>query len=262
MIVHISPYSFATGLIDESDRLTNVLECSIERDATDETSLLESATVKLESTSFKAGYYAIDALDESTRTRLGVFWLSLSNIEQESDGSMVYELGGVSVLQPAKNEKVKGGYSVVEGNSGTATVQNLLASCTAPLDIEPFNVAKTQVFNGNVSSLGACWSVLRNAGMCIQLTSEGTIRVIPRPRNVIKEISLDSGQLTGSVSVSDDEVGYECVLSGRPYDPVYLRLPTFGFTQTQYIASQSIDLSNGLTTKETTKQEVYNYGNE
>lgn len=256
-MVHISPYSFTAGVIDEDRRLTNITACTIERDATDETSLLESATVKLDSTSFSAGWYAVDALDEGTRTRLGVFYFTLSSVEQESDGSMVYELAGTSVLSPAKNVRVAGGYSVIEGNSGVATISNLLSTCTAPLDIESFQVAKTQVFNSNVTCLGACWSVLRNANMCMQITNDGTIQVKPLPTVATKEISLNSGQLTGSVSVDDNEVGYQCILNGRPYDAVYLNLPTFGILQTRYIASQSIDLSSGLTADETAKETVY-----
>lgn len=261
MIVHISPYDFSTGLIDEDSRLTNVISATIERDATDETSLLESAVVKLDTSEFSKGWYAVDALTNGVRNRLGIFYFKLKTMEQESDGSFVYELEGTSVLYNASVKRVKGGYSVVKGNSGTATITSLLADCGAPLEITPFQVQKTQVFNGNVTKLGACWSVLRNSDMCIQIDDEGTINVIPTPTTVTKTITLDGGELTGAVQVSDDEVGYDCVLNGRPYDVVYLNLPKFGIDTTLHIASQSIKLENSLIAEETVKEQVYGSNN-
>ena len=238
-------------------RLTNIVSATIERDATDETSLLESAVVKLDTLNFSKGWYAIDALLDDARNRLGIFYLALKSVEQESDGAMTYELEGVSPLYNASVKTVKGGYSVVKGNSGTATIQELLKCCDAPLNITPFQVQKTQTFNGNVTNLGACWSVLRNAGMCIQLDREGAINVIYEPSEVTKTISMTSGELTGAVSVSDDEVGYECLLNGRPYDLVQVSLPNFGIDSTLKIASQSINLDKNLITDETVKERVY-----
>ena len=264
MIVHVSPYDTSTGLIDEANRLTNITDCSIERDATDETSLLESCSVSLDTTTFNQGWYAIDALADNSRHRLGIFYLKLDEVEQESDGSMVYTLAGVSVLQPACNEKVTAGWSVVKGDSGEEAIKKLLASCPVKVDIEPFTVAKTQSYSSNVTKLGACWSILRNAGMCIQIgggdeINDTSIHVIPTPSDnqAIKTISLKSGELTGSVSVSDDEVGYECNINGRPYDRVYVGLPTFGIQTYLTIASQSIDLSRGLIADETLKEKPY-----
>ena len=257
MFVHISPYDFETGLIDENKRLTNVISATVERDATDETSLLESAIVKLDTSSFTAGWYAMDAIENSTRTRLGVFYFSLKTMEQESDGSFVYELNGVSVLYNASVARVKSGYSVQKGDSGTATITALLSTCTAPLEITPFQVAKTQVFNGKVTCLGACWSVLRNAGMCMQIGDDGTIKVKPIPATVEKTITADSGGLMGAISMSDDEIGYTCTLSGRPYDVVEMNLPKWGIDTTLHIASQSIDLENTLSVEETVKEQVY-----
>ena len=257
MIVHISPYDFKTGLIDETNRLTNVISATIERDATDEKSLLESAVVKLDTSDFTAGWYAVDALESDARTRIGVFHFSLNTMEQESDGSFVYELQGVSVLYNASVTRVKGGYSVVKGNSGTATITDLLSDCAAPKEITAFQVAKTQVFNGNVTKLGACWSVLRAANMCMQISNDGTINVIPTPTELTKTITFTGGELTGAVSVSTDEVGYDCVLHGRPYDAVYLNLPKFGIDTTLHIASQSINLEKALIAQETVKEKPY-----
>jgi hypothetical protein len=264
MIVHVSPFNTATGLIDESNRLINVTKCSINRDATDETSLLESCSVSLDTTSFNEGWYAIDALSDGTRSRLGVFYLSLDEIEQESDGSMVYTLAGTSVLQPAYNERVSAGWSVVKGDSGTNVIKKLLASCPVDIEVQPFTIAKTQTYSSNVTKLGACWSILRNAGMCMQIgggdeINDVAIHVIPTPTDnqAIKTISLKSGELTGSVSVSDDEVGYECQITGRPYNRVYVELPTFGIQTYLTIASQSIDLSQGLVCDETLKEQPY-----
>ena len=257
MIVHISPYDFKTGLIAEERRLTNVISASIERDATDETSLLESATVKLDTSEFNKGWYAVDAIESDTRTRLGVFYFRLKTMEQESDGAFVYELEGVSSLYNASISKVKGGYSVVKGDSGTSTIEGLLSNCEAPLEIEPFQVQKTQVFNGRVTKLGACWSILRAASMCMQIDGDGTIHVMPKTTTITKTITFTGGELTGAVQISDDEVGYECMLHGKPYDAVYLNLPKFGIDTTMLIASQSIDLKNSLIAEETVKEAPY-----
>lgn len=257
MIVHISPYNFDTGLVNEDGRLTNVISATIERDATDQTSLLESAVVKLDNSTFEKGWYAVDALLEGERRRLGVFYFTLNSLEQETDGSMVYELQGVSVLYNASIQRVKGGYSVVKGNSGTATIESLLKCCDVELDIEAFQVAKTQTFNGNVTNLGACWSILRNAGMCMQIQDDGAIKVMSTPTEATKTVTKDGGGLTGSVSISDDEIGYECELKGRPYDKVFVSLPNFGISTTLSIASQSIELDKNLIAKETVKEAVY-----
>lgn len=258
MIVHISPYDFTTGLIDETNRLTNVISATIERDATDQTSLLESATVKLDTSTFNKGWYAVDALEGGTRYRLGIFYFKLKTMEQESDGGFVYELEGVSVLYNASQSRVSSGYSVVKGNSGTATIEGLLSDCEAPLNIEPFQVQKTQVYNGNVTKLGACWSVLRAADMCIQIDSDtGAINVIPTPTTIVKTITFDGGQLTGAVQISDDEVCYDCVLNGKPSDVVYLNLPKFGIDTNLLIASQSIQLEKSLIVQESVKEKPY-----
>ena len=257
MIVHISPYDFSTGLINENNMLKNIVSATIERDATDETSLLESASVKLDSTSFSKGWYAIDALVGNERHRLGVFYFTLKNLEQETNGTMTYELQGVSVLYNASQQRVKGGYSVVKGNSGTATIEELLGCCNVELDIEPFQVQKTQTFNGNVTNLGACWSILRNAGMCMQIQDDGTIKVMSEPDEVTKRFTRDYKGLFNQVSISDNEIGYECELDGRPYDKVEVSLPDFGINSTFKIASQSIELENSLITKETVKETVY-----
>ena len=91
MKVHISPFDFETGLIDEDRRIRNVIDAVVVRDATDETTLLESATVTVDSTDFTAGWYAVDALEAGTRTRLGVFYFTLSKAEQATSGQMKYE---------------------------------------------------------------------------------------------------------------------------------------------------------------------------
>ena len=257
MIVHISPFDFSTGLIDEEQRLTNVISVNIERDATDETSLLESATVKLDTSTFEKGWYAVDALVNGARRRLGVFYFTLEALEQKADGSITYQLGGVSTLYNASTERVKGGYSVITGNSGTKTITDLLGACVAPVDIEPFQVQKTQVYNGNVTKLGACWSILRNANMCMQIQEDGTIKVMSIPTTPIKTISMESGELTSAVSISDNEMSYECMLNGRPYDCVDIIMPKFGINTSMNIASQSIDLTNTLTAEETIKENVY-----
>ena len=118
-------------------------------------------------------------------------------------------------------------------------------------------MAKTQVFNGNVTKLGACWSVLRNADMCMQIQENGTIKVMEKPTSAVKTIAINSGELLGEVSVSDSEISYNAALKGRPYDLVTVNLPTFGMTGTSLIASQDIDLSDGLVADETLKEKPY-----
>ena len=257
MIVHISPFNFETGLIDESQRLTNIISAQIERDATDETSLLESATVKLDTLAFDKGWYAVDAIFNNARNRLGVFYFTLENVEQKSDGSLLYQLGGVSTLYNASVERVKGGWSVVQGNRGTKVMNELLGCCAAPLDIEPFQVAKTQVYNGNVTKLGACWSILRACDMCLQIQEDGTIKVMSIPTEPIKTMSMSEGDLTSTITVSSGELSYECGLYGKPYDAVYVNFPRFGVDETLNIASQSIKLESSLIAEETVKEQVY-----
>ena len=257
MIVHISPFDFSTGLIDESERLTNIKSVVIERDATDETSLLESATVEMDATNFNEGWYAVDALGEDARTRLGVFYFSISTVKQESDTSLVYELAGVSTLYNASIERVQSGYSVVKGESGTNALTKLLSVCEVPLEIEPFQIAKTQTYNGNVTKLGACWSILRSAGMCIQLSNNGTIQIFTPSETSIKTIENKSSNLLGEITVESDCVSYKSTLDGRPYDLVYLNLPMYGVNSYMRIASQSIDLTNSLIADEVVKREVY-----
>lgn len=258
MIVHISPFDFTTGLIDEDNHLTNVISASIERDATDETSLLESATVKLDTSDFARGWYAVDAIENSARHRLGVFYFKLKTLEQGNNGVFTYELEGVSTLYEASTEYVANGYSVRYGDSGADVIEELLKPCTAPLNITAFQVAKSQVFSADTTRLGACWSILRNAGMCMQISDNGTINVIQPPTDIAKTITASNGVLLGTVSISDDEVGYECAVSGRPYDRVTINLPKWGVNSTLRIASQSIDLTKtSLTAEETLKEQVY-----
>ncbi len=257
MLVHISPYDFDTGLIDETKRLTNIVSAQIERDATDETSLLESATVKLDTSTFEKGWYALDALVNDARNRLGVFYFTLENVEQKSDGSLLYQLGGVSTLYNASTERVKGGWSVVQGNSGAKVMSELLGCCVAPLEVESFQVQKTQVFNGNVTKLGACWSVLRNAGMCLQIQNDGTIKVMEIPTAPIKTMSMSEGNLASTITVADGALSYECWLDGKPYDAVYANFPKFGVDSVLNIASQSIKLEDSLIVEEKIKEQVY-----
>lgn len=256
MIVSIAPWNSQTASFDESRRLRNVISCEIARDATDETSLLESATIKLEAFDFEAGKYAIDVLEDDTRTRLGVFTLYLINAEQTSMGGMVYELAGVSALYPASTSYVTGGFAVIKGNEGASTVRELLHGCWIG-DIAPFLIAKTQVYNGDVTKLGAAWSILRAANMCMQITENGYVNVISPPTTAVKTISMHSNLLLDTVSVGDTEVSYTTPVLGRPYDLVNVSLPTFGIVGTRRIANQEIDLADGLVVDETLKEKPY-----
>jgi hypothetical protein len=258
LIVHVSPYDFEIQSIIESDRLTNIIDASIERDATDETSLLESASINLETNSFNKGWYAIDVLDNGIRTRLGVFYFTVSSTELNENGFIVYELDGVSVLYNASIDYVTTGFSVVKGNDGVPVIESLLSDCDTKKNIDPFSISETQTFDDSTTKLAACWSILRNAGMCIQLTNDGEINIMKIPTSPIKQVTKNGYNLTGSISISDDEVSYQCDLSGRPYDAVFVNLPDFNITEKTFlIASQSISLGVSLISDETVKEKVY-----
>lgn len=256
--MHISPYDLTTQIINEAARLVNVTSVSIERDATDDTSLLESASITLETNLFNKGWYAIDVLDDGVRTRLGIFYFTVSSTELNENGLIVYELEGVSVLYNASVDYVTTGYSVVKGEDGVPIIESLLSDCNTKITVEPFSISELQTFDDSVTKLSACWSILRSAGMCMQITDYGEIQVKKIPTSAIKQIAKKERDLMGNISVSDDEVSYQCVLFGRPYDAVNVNLPDFGLIEKTFlIASQSISLETSLTSDETAKEQVY-----
>lgn len=181
----------------DSGELSGVRSISIERDASGNAPLLESGTISLDddiSGTFRERYIRIVlvAHQQGISERVEVSTLLCGATDSTIGyGVETRSLVGRSVLWPANTRRLTPGSYVRRGSDGAEWVADILREClSAPVVQEgSFALDETIVFCIGDTVLEAVWAVLDAGGFCLQITGNGTVRVMPRPST--PELSLD-----------------------------------------------------------------------
>lgn len=172
----------------------SVREISVSRDCTDDVPLLETGSMELDSAApFESAWCRVYMVadqggKESVAAATLLFERSSSRFEHDTwHGSMQ----GRSVLQPAADRKMARGAFAAVGTDGAREAGRLLSECTpAPVVVEgSFTLAENIVFDLGCSYLQAAWQLLDAAGWCIQIDGDGTVHVLPMPKEPSLELS-------------------------------------------------------------------------
>lgn len=232
--------------------LPNVRSISIQRDASGDETLIESASIEFDTDEYgwDGGWYRIDYTDDS-RIMLGVFYFELTS-QTYDHGTITVSADGYSVLKPAQDNYVLTGSFVAAGSSVGDAVKELLSDC---LNVDIQGIAllnKTVVFDGDTSKLKAAWAVLDAAGWCMQLTGDGIIEVKPYPTDIYVIDADAYSEIEPSISFHDD-VSYSRKYTEEvyPFDLVRISIPQHGIDGTYRVKSQDIDAGAALKISET-----------
>lgn len=231
--------------LNPSGELANVRSVSVEYDATDDTSLVASASLSLDTDTlgWSGGWCRVDYIDDA-RYKLGVFRFTLTKQTYNHDVFTV-EADGYSVLKPAQEQTLLTGSYAYAGVNVGEYVAGLLNVCPTPVTYTDMQVlTETVVFDSGISRLEAAWKVLDKAKWCIQLDGDGTIELKPIPSTVSFTIDANSlGNIEPSIDIDDDDISYSrrFISDVRPFDLVEINIPRRGISGTYNIKSQSID---------------------
>ena len=151
--------------------------------------MLQSGSFSFQSspyTDFPEGYYRLvmyatqDSLTE--RHEIATLYCTSSG-GTVSKGSDVKVIEGRSVLNNANCCSVEDGTTVTKGSNGVSFVKDLLDSVLdAPVVASGgFTVSEHFTFAIGTSILEAVWTILDSGGWCMQISGDGTVRVVPLP---------------------------------------------------------------------------------
>lgn len=230
-----------------------VASCSIERSATDDVCLLESASIELDGfdASWDGGWHRIEAVDGG-RGALGCFRFEVKS-RTYSHGRVTAQADGYSLLKPADEAEVAAGFSAKAGDSVASIARSLLSACPCGVDV-PYTttVPKDVVFDSGCTRLDALWQVLDAVGWCVQLV-DGVAVVSPLPDEPALSLDATTPHVMRDGYEAGEELTYERELDGdvRPFDMVAVELPQVGMSGRYRVLSQSIDIGSGVTVSET-----------
>lgn len=172
-----------------SQELHGVNSVTINRDATDDYPLLESAslTVDISATEdLDNGWYRIEMLarqgTDYERVEIATVFLT-SNSGTIAKGRKTISVDGYSVLKPAADKVLTIGKHAPKGVNAAEFVASLLAECTpAPVVVEgSFVLNDYYVFPIGTPYIEAIWTLLDAGGFVIQIHGDGEIHILKKP---------------------------------------------------------------------------------
>lgn len=185
---------------DDGNDVEGVYSASVNRDATDATPLLETASFAVDqdiTDEFEEGWYRLLLIAEQNHI-LERYPISTVLVEK-ADDSVNFErlstnLSGYSVLKPLADRKNIGtDYRYApKGVNGAQWVAELIDDVTpAPVmvDGDGFKLDKQVVFSPGMTYLQMIWDVLDMKKWCMSIDGEGNITVQARPEEPSMEIS-------------------------------------------------------------------------
>lgn len=190
----------------DAAELQGVTNVSISRDCTSDVPLLETGTMRLDSSATFGGEWCRVYM-KSGGERIAVATLLFEQATSRVDfGTADIESRGRSVLQPLEDRKMGIGSYLPAGFDGAAFVGRLVRECTpAPVEVDGgFTLVNDLVFNIGASYLQAAWTVLDAAGWCMQIDGDGTIHVRNRPSG--PSLELDAAHSALLVPGVDDDL--------------------------------------------------------
>lgn len=193
---------------DGSDELGNVVAASVSRDTS--TPLVESGSLTLEGGTLP---------EAETWVRIEVLATQGGAFERHPVATMLFQpapttvrrgstsmtMDGCSVLAPAEDRVLLAGTTVAAGADAAAAAVGLISQCTpAPCSADGgFTHAEPMTFAGGTTYLEAARMLVDAAGWCIQVETDGTVHVRPKPTE--SAIELDAQTIGTSVQVADSD---------------------------------------------------------
>ena len=212
-VMHVNPSTW-----EDTTPLEGIKSVRINRDCTDDASLLEAGT--LESVNpigedFEEGWYRIEMVVKQgiSLSRFPIATLLLESDSGKFNRNHDYKsIDGYSVLQPAKDRKILVGTYAPKGVDGAEYVASLLRECTpAPVITEgSFILEEHVVFGVGVTYIEAAWLILDAANWCMKIQGDGTIVICEKPSTTSLLLNRVNTRLL------QPEVSYEKNLSGIP----------------------------------------------
>ena len=242
--------------------LLGVEKAEVERDATDDAPLLETASMTVASAAleaFEPGWHRItmEAVQgtASAAVDIATVWL-------EADGS-TYDMGyredslqGRSALHQAADAEIGDGQYAPMGADGAMWAGTALEGCIdAPVHVEgSFTLSEHIVFDLGAKVLAAVWAVLDAGGFCIQLDGRGEVHVRPMP--TVPELDVDRAgacAVMPKFKLKAGAVTYtrEWAPGVHPFSVVRGALPERGLDGLYRVASQKFTCDKGVQVEET-----------
>ena len=204
------------GTWQSVSELPGAVSATISRDCTDSVPLLESASVEIDAAAdFEEGYHRIEAIctqDGGTEV-VPIATVLLSEGSGKLDrGLRTASLNGLSVLQPAADERFDHGSYAPKGADGALVAARILSSvCKAPVEaIGSFKLSDNIVYDLGASYLEGVWAILNAAGWCIRIAEDGTIRICEKPSAPYDDAPVIAPDIIMP------EIGYESGISTVP----------------------------------------------
>ena len=233
----------------------------IERDATAEAPMLETATVKTSmaaTDAFVPGWHRVymEAVQGvySASAAIATVWLDTDSSTHEK-GRRLDELKGASVLKQASEAYIGDGNYAPNGVDAADWAVRTLAACIdAPVSAAGSAMLKTNVvFDLGATVLDAVWAVLREVGWIIAIDGRGEVTVQPMPTEPALALDREGSRiLMPSVSVKGETVAYK--REWLPDVPVFSivrgTLPANGLDGDYRVTAQRLTCGRGIVVEE------------
>ncbi len=246
--------------------VANVDEIEVNRDGSDDTPMLETATIKVTgdpADPFEPGWLRItmDAVQDGSAESVAIATLWFDSSRGRYDrGYRDDELDGKSVLWQASGDvKVGDGAWAPKGVNGARWCADALAALVdAPVHVDGdgFELAESIVFDLDSSVLAAVWAVLGPNGWMLEIDGRGEIHVREKPTDAALVLDrAGSCILMPGVDYGDGTLTYsrEWEPGVVPFSLVRASLPQHGMDGMFEVVSQTLACGKGVTVEETVK---------
>lgn len=246
----------------DGETVGRVRSISIERDCTDDASLLESAAVSVDVDSLGdvyEGWVRIDMVAEQRglheRVPLGCFLLAASDAVA-SAGAYEVSFDGSSVLSTADSAIVSGSYAPKGSDAAQWAAEQLSGLVPSSVSVSGSAILPNHVVFGDSDSvLSAVWAVLDAVGFVMRTIGDGSVVVCPAPSEPSAYMTMDSPHgLQPGVKLGE-RISYT-----REFDPdisvfdrVVYGVPAYGLDGVRTVVSQSLEAGAGLLVTEETE---------
>lgn len=190
----------------DAGELSGVQSMRVSRDAS--TPLLESGSMVVMGR-IDPGYYRITMLVGTERVEVATLYFALSEWENDR-GAEACDLVGYSVLKPAEGQVMARGAYAPAGCDGAELAADLLRGCiAAPVEVDgSFTLDAHVVFDAGSRVIDAVRLLLDAGGFIIQISGDGTVRIMPKPTEPALALDRDAMgilqcRVTGKSDVSE-----------------------------------------------------------
>ena len=254
------------GTWEPSGSVSGVDGIEVSRDGTDESPMLETASVRVTAdpaSPFEQGWLRIvmDAVQDQSSESVPVATLWFETARGRYDrGFREDELEGKSVLWQASGDaRIGDGAWAPKGVNGARWCADQLAGrIDAPVHVDGdgFELAENVVFDLDSTVLAAVWAVLKPNGWMLAIDGRGEVHVRRRPAEPALVLDREgSCILMPGVDYGDGQRTYarEWRPDVGPYSLVRAMLPQHGMDGLYEVASQRLACDRGIVVEESVR---------